>query len=159
LTAEQQAALAAAKAAADAIKPAPVSREDALKRIGALKADKEWAAKYLGGDPAARKEMTDAVKAAYGSDDADTTELGARLAALQRNGLPDPGTPAGDDLQAIMAGKPISAAVRKAAEAKKSMLMKDAGFRERYLGGDVEARRQLTTLSVILAAQVQRGAA
>jgi hypothetical protein len=160
LTADQQASLDAAKAAAAGIWPktGALSREDAITKIAALKANKEWGAKYLGGNAEARKEMTDAVKAAYGSDDADTTELGARLAALQRHGLPDLGSDVGKDLLDCMSGKPISAEVRRAAESKRAAMMSDKAWVQRYLDGDQEARRQFTTVNVLMAAQVERRA-
>jgi hypothetical protein len=153
-------ALDAAKAAAAGIWPktGALSREDALAKITALKANKEWSAKYLSGDADARKEMVEAVRAAHGSPDTDNIEMAARLAALQRHGLPDLNTDVGKDLAAVMSGKPISGEVHRAAHAKRSAMMADKSWVQRYLDGDQEARRQFTTVNVLLAAQVERRA-
>src|SRR5262249_39658546 len=103
-------------------------------------------------------EMTDLVKAAYGTPETDNTELATRLAALQRHGLPDLNSEVGKDLLAVMSGKPISVEVRRAAEAKRAAMMADRAFVQKYLDGDQEARRQFTTVSVLLAGQVERRA-
>jgi hypothetical protein len=111
---EKAAALAAAQAAAAAIRPAPTSREDALKKIGELKANKDWAVKYLSGDQAARKEMTDLVKTAYSTAAATDAneELAQRVMTLQKFGFPALDSDAGKDLLAAMSGKPISIETR-----------------------------------------------
>jgi hypothetical protein len=62
-------------------------------------------------------------------------------------------------LAAVLAGKPISVAVRRAAEARHAALKGDRAFVQRYLAGDQEARRTMTTVHALLAAKVEQGAA
>jgi hypothetical protein len=153
---EKAAALAAAQAAAGAVKPAAVSRDDALAKMAELKANGDWTKKYLAGDPSARKEMADLVKASLATP--DESEFVTRMAALQKFGLPSPDTEAGKDLLEVISGKPISIETRRAVEAKRSQLMADKGFVQKYLDGDAEARRVFTTINVLMAAQVERRA-
>jgi hypothetical protein len=156
---EKAAASAAAQAAAAAAGSKSLSPTEAVAKMAALKADPEWVKKYMAGHPAAREEMTGLIKASLANNaEQEAAELAKRYGALQALGLPGPDTEAGKDLLAVISGRPLSIETRRAVEAKRSLLMADKGFVQKYLDGDAEARRVLTTLNVLMAAQVERRA-
>lgn len=59
--------------------------------------------------------------------------------------------------EAVLAqrGQPVSATEYKLAQFKKTSLFQDVAWRERYLNGDVEARRTMATLSIILGSSIK----
>jgi hypothetical protein len=156
--AEKAAALAAAQAAAAAIKPPDTTRATALAEIEKLKRDPEFRQKLLNGGTAEVTRWRDLNKAAAApaTTDEESAELAGRIMTLQKFGLPDLNSEVGKDLLAVMSGKPISVETRRAAEAKRSALMADKGFVQKYMDGDQEARRVFMTVNVLMAAQVER---
>jgi hypothetical protein len=157
---EKAAALASAAAIAAAIKPADTSRATAAAEIKKLKADGDFVKRlHAGGADESKKwrELHAAV-AAPATVDEDASVLTERVAALQRMGLDLTG-PAGAELISILKGAPISVEVRRAVEARRTALMRDPAWGKRYIEGDVECRRVMATLAILLSAQVQRGAA
>jgi hypothetical protein len=157
--AERAAAAAAAQAAASAI-PAP-TREAALSEIARLKKDRDFGGKLLAGAPEETKRWRElhTVAAAPASTDEDAAELTKRFTALQRFGFPSPDSEAGKDLLATMSGKPISVELHRQVEARRTALMADKGFVQKYMDGDQEARRVFMTVNVLMAAQVERRSA
>jgi hypothetical protein len=155
--AERAAAAQAAAAAAAAISPG-TTRAGALAEIEKMKGNPEFREKLLKGATAETKTWRDLHKIAALPETADenTAELVKRYSALQAFGLPGPDTDAGKDLLAAMSGKPISIETRRQVEAKRTALMADQVFVQKYLAGDQEARRVFATVSVLMAAQVER---
>jgi hypothetical protein len=155
-TAEQAGSITAAKEASQAIWPTQaLSRDDALAKIAKLKANREWTGKYLAGDAGARKEMLDPVKIGHGTPEADAGEFAKRLATLQTMGLNLDGE-AGKDIIAVLKGAPISPEIRRQVEARRTALMRDPGFVNRYQTGDLEARRTMTTIAILMSANIER---
>jgi hypothetical protein len=159
-TGEKAAALASAAAVAAAIKPTDTSRAAAAAEIAKLKANPEFVKKLHAGGTEESKRWRElhAAVAATATPDEDAAELTKRVATLQAFGLDLTG-PAGADLISVLKGAPISVEVRRQVEARRTALMRDPGWSRKYLDGDLECRRQMATIAVLMSAQVQRGAA
>jgi hypothetical protein len=154
---EKVAALAAAQTAAGAVGAKPVSRDEALAKIAALKADPEWVKKFMAGHPAAREEMTGLIRASLANNaEQEAAEVEKRYGALLAQGLPGPDTEAGKDLLEVMKKGSISLELRRQVELKRSQLMADKGFVRRWGEGDQEAKRQLMVVNILMAQQVER---
>jgi hypothetical protein len=139
--AEKAAALAAAQAAAAAIRPPDLTRANAVTEIEKLKRDPEFAKKLHAGATEETKRWRELHKTASAPAETDADdELAQRVMTLQKFGFPALDSEAGKDLLAAMSGKPISIETRRAVEAKRSALMADRGFVQKYLDGDQEAR-------------------
>jgi hypothetical protein len=160
--AEKAAALASAQQVAAGITAAgtaqaAASRAAANAEIAKLKKDPEFAEKLLKGDVASTQRWRELHRSAAAAPEQNANdELVTRISALQKFGFPSLDSPAGQDLLKTMAGAPISIEVRRQVEARRSVLMGDKAFVERYLSGDQEARKQMVTISVLMAAQVER---
>jgi hypothetical protein len=157
--AEKASALAVAQAAAAAINPG-TTRATALAEIEKLKGNPEFREKLLKGATAETETWRDLHKIAASPETADESaaELTKRFTALQAFGLPGPETEAGRDLLEVLKGRPISLEIRRQVEARRTALMRDAGWVKKYMDGDTEARRAMATIAVLMSARVERAA-
>jgi hypothetical protein len=152
------AAAAAALAAASPPKPA-MTREVAKAELNKLKDNAEFRGKLLSGDAAAKAQWAELIKNSSQAPDAAADEaartkgLTSDIALLQAAGI-DLTSPAGQDLVSLLGGKEISIETRRAAEGKRAILKKDQAFVAKWLQGDAEAKRTMTTLNVLLTAKV-----
>ena len=64
----------------------------------------------------------------------------------------------GEDILAqVREGKPVSAQEYELAEHKRTSLMSDKGFVQKYLDGDSESRRTMALISIILGSKIKEG--
>jgi hypothetical protein len=64
----------------------------------------------------------------------------------------------GEDILAqVREGKPVSAREYELAEHKRTSLMSDKGFVQKYLDGDSESRRTMALISIILGSKIKEG--
>ncbi len=159
--AETAASAAAAQAAlAAAATPPAMTREAAKAELAKLKADPEFGKRLLAGGSEEKAKWASLLKASVEPDAeaAQNKALAGGIGLLQTAGI-DLTSPAGRDLVDVLAGKPISVETRRTVEAKRALIMKDPGFADRYLRGDPEARRTMTTLNALMVAKVEGSAA
>jgi len=154
-----------------ALAPAPTgpSAADAAARLNALTSDKAWGAKYMNGDPTARRELDDlcaavakgdAVKDALDGKEAASEPFAvqtivdgelppglmrAAVADLQLKGLTD------QAIAEVMSGKTFTVAEVRAAEQWRDRAMRDPLFRSAYLKGDPNLGRQMLVANAIIA--------
>jgi hypothetical protein len=58
-------------------------------------------------------------------------------------------------LEQVRAGKPVTEQEYTLAQAKKSSLMQDKGWVQKYLDGDQDARRTMAMISIILGSKIK----
>jgi len=140
-------------------------------------ANKAWVEKFYGGDDAARRSFgrLTATIAGYGDGPA---EAGNAFLAAQEDKDPGVATTSGPhaltprrvqehignlfaagldekSVDQILKGKPVSPAEYRAALALRDKFRGDQDFQRKLFSGDLEARKQFTLLSAILASEVE----
>jgi hypothetical protein len=160
--AEQAAATAAAQAATGERVPLPATaRAEAAKRIAEYKANPEFITRYQRGDPATVKQWREDHKIVSSAPAADEieTRLADQIANQVRYGFPDPASELGKDLIGYLSGKKtITTAERRQVEARMASLKSDPEFVQKFLGGNLEARKTMRICTTLLTAQIKDAA-
>jgi hypothetical protein len=148
-------------AAADLMTPPQTVAEQARATLEAHKADPEWTRKYLAGDHEARAEMLRLTEAMHAPVHGQIS-IGGPSPEYQRNDQAEHLAATGDlppaVVEQIRRGDPVSADEYRMAVGRKRALIGDPGFREKYMRGDADARRQMLLLDVILSSSIKLGA-
>jgi hypothetical protein len=150
-----------------AVKPpvvAPSTPAEAQARIDALTKDREWSAKFLAGDPRARKDFEElTAKASEKADPANPSdapfqttmngELPPRAVASWISGMRELGVPDGA-ITEVLEGKQFTAEQVATAQHWKARQLRDPIWCAAYLAGDLQAvREMLVADSVITSAK------
>jgi hypothetical protein len=150
----------------------PTDAQGARAPLDRLIADKTWAAALVAGDPQVNKQFTDLNKlVADGDETGDAIvgivdESGPTFEFTTGGQLPrrDVATAVADfraaglDDAAIgqaMNGAVVSAAEFRAAQALQAARHSDPAWRERFLAGDYQAKREQLLLSIVLSSRVE----
>ncbi len=140
---------------------APTNATEAAARLDTLKADSGWGEKFLSGDVATVKEFHDLHAMIDAGDNVemalagitpggDIPDSGAKLMANTATMLREIGLSDGVVRQAL-AGEGVPQAEFDAVTIWKGQRMRDPEFTAKYLAGDPEAGRLMTTANVVIA--------
>ena len=144
-------------AAAGGQAPPAMTPAEARAEIAKLKMDRKFGAAVIAGQPEEKARWQELLKAANAAEPTPADQrLASDVSLLQHRGI-DLNSEAGKDVVNALANG-ISIETRRAVEARRAGLMRDPGFRERYLSGDLEARKALTTINALMAAPIVEGA-
>lgn len=173
--ANSQAASAAAAVAVSKEAPAapiiPASANEAAARLSELKADPKWRDQFLSGSSTHAKEMRD-LQAVV--DKEQNTQVDMAIAGKLYDGIQPGGHLAavgtaemlreaniGDTaiIKQVLTGGEVTPQEHAAAIARKSELMADAAWTDRYLKGGAAEKREMTLISIVLSSPVKQGAA
>jgi hypothetical protein len=144
----------------------PATAAEASVRLEALKADKEWGAKLIAGDPAANREFSELQLKADSADPADMAavamsgnigempdsrvKLMAETAGMLREiGIRE------EIIEQTLRGHEVSPIEMKQAEAWRERAMRDPVFVKAWLSGDPEARQKMTLSQIIVSGGVK----
>jgi hypothetical protein len=151
------AAASAAIVAAGGKAPPAMTPAQAKAEIAKLRADKKFAGAVIAGQPEEKARWNELLKLANAAEpSAADLQLASDVTLLQQRGI-DVGSEVGKDIVNALANG-ITLETRRAVEARRSGLMRDPAFRQRYLGGHLEARRQMTTINALMSARIVEGA-
>jgi hypothetical protein len=165
--AEATTALASMKAAYDVANGLPVS--DPRARLNTLAAAEGWRTRLLAGDVATMREFRAANEAAAGVDqigdalagrvpdglvvtmpgELAPAKMAATVNALREVGVRDAA------IREALESRPITREVRDLALQRRDQRMSDPEWRKKALAGDLEARRELALLGILLGAPVE----
>jgi len=146
--------------------PAPPTTSDAAQaRLSALTADKEYGARLLNGDTAARAEFLSVSQLAAGLEKRPGAEelsaiseqqADARHIASFIKGVKNSGMNIRDEvLKEAISGAPVSQQDHDLAKSWMSRLMADQEQSKKLLAGDIQMREQLFRASTILSANIK----
>jgi hypothetical protein len=144
----------------------PATAAEASGRLEALKADKEWGAKLIAGDPAANREFSELHLKIDSVDPADMAavamsgnigempdsrvKLMAETAGMLREiGIRE------EIIEQTLRGHEVSPIEMKQAEAWRERAMRDPVFVKAWLSGDPEARQKMTLSQIIVSGGVK----
>jgi hypothetical protein len=154
--------------------PTPATATDAQTQMNVLAADPAWRDRFLAGDAAAKSEFANLTAKIVGSDSTDAALIDAAMAgAVAGSDLP---TADGRQMAGIagwmrglgisepvirehLEGKGVSSVEMKLIEGWKQRHLADEGFVDRFLRGDVEAKRLMSIANAVIARGVKVEAA
>ena len=146
----------------------PATASEARATLDAKIADKEWGAKYIGGDVSARREFEVLTAKVAGGDDAVVVAMSGNLGDVPSSdlrvmaGTADLMRDLGFQPKAIQEtlsdAKPTAEDVERA-RSWKAQVFKNAEWVNRFLTGDGEARREMMAADIVLSSHARETAA
>src|SRR4051794_35959476 len=140
--------------------PAPSTPAEASARIATLRGDTTWGQKLFAGDVETVKEFHSLHELAAKGSAVDMAMAGVTRAEFpttqehQMIGTADMLKQIGmrpEVARELLEGKGVSAEEFRAVQDWKTRHMSDKGFTDKYLAGDVDARRLMTTANFVIA--------
>jgi hypothetical protein len=140
----------------------PANATEAQARINTLTSDKAWTDRLLNGDRAALNEYQTLVGAVVDAGSADDVVASVMAGSAPKFGNSEQRQMAGtvdqfrelgisDDVtKQFLSGQQVTPQEYQAVVALKRHLMSDPEYVESLLGGNVEAKRKMTTINVVL---------
>jgi hypothetical protein len=136
--------------------PSAMTPDQAKAEISKLQVDADFRKHLLAGQAEQKQRWSDLLKAAHGKP-AQVAEPAANatdIAIITNSGI-DLSGDVGADIMSVLSGKPVSAEVKRSAEARWQALKRDRAFAQKFADGDTEARRITTTLALLRSAKTE----